>query len=227
MLAGNAIMINWSDVAAADRPVYYEWHSREHMVGRVAIPGFQRGRRSMAIRARRDFLMLYEVDDLAVLTGAAYMAKANSPSALTQSTTKLISNSVRAMAKVELSVGIGQGGCILTLRFDPAAGREAELGGYLREALPRAAAVPGMVAAHFCIADQAASTLVPEERKGRPTIIPNWIVILEGVSPEVLDKACDEQLAGKALQEHGCAGAVERETYTVQFTVSKPLFSPA
>jgi len=103
-------MINWSNVAEANRPAYYEWHSREHMAGRVAIPGFQRGRRFIAARARRDFLMLYEVDSLAVLTGPEYLAKANNPSPLTQSTTKLIGNSVRALAKVQLSLGIGQGG---------------------------------------------------------------------------------------------------------------------
>ncbi len=169
MLAGRAVMINWSDVAKQDRPAYYEWHSREHMVGRVGIPGFQRGRRSIAVRAQRDFLMLYEVDDLSVLTGAAYMAKANNPSALTRSTTKLISNSVRAMAKVELTLGIGQGGYLLTLRFDPGDAGEIELDRYLRETLPLISEMPGIVAAHFCVADKAASTLVPEERKGRPT----------------------------------------------------------
>lgn len=56
MLAGQAVMINWSDVAPGDRPAYYELHSSEHMVGRVAIPGFQRGRRYIATRAQRDFL---------------------------------------------------------------------------------------------------------------------------------------------------------------------------
>ena len=99
MLAGQAIMINWSNVAAENRPAYYEWHSREHMVGRVGIPGYLCGRRFMAARASRDFLVLYEVEDLAVLTGSDYLAKANNPSPLTQHTTKLISNSVRALAK--------------------------------------------------------------------------------------------------------------------------------
>jgi hypothetical protein len=221
MLAGRAVMINWSDVAKQDRPAYYEWHSREHMVGRVGIPGFQRGRRSIAVRAQRDFLMLYEVDELSVLTGAAYMAKANNPSALTRSTTKLISNSVRAMAKVELTLGIGQGGYLLTLRFDPGNSQEIELDRYLRTALPLISGMPGIVAAHFCSADKPASTLVPEERKGRPTIIPNWIVILEGVSPETLEDACDAHLALETLRQHGSADSVERELYGVQITVAK------
>jgi hypothetical protein len=226
MLAGQAVMINWSNVAEQDRPAYYEWHSREHMVGRVGIPGFQRGRRSIAVRANRDFLMLYEVDDLAVLTGAAYMAKANNPSPLTQRTTGLISNSVRALAKVRLSLGIGQGGYLLTLRFDPQHGRDGELDQYLHEAMPCVVAMPGIVAAHFCVADKPASALVPEERKGRSTIIPNWIVVLEGVCPEVLDRACDAQFGEQALHNHGCTGAVKREIYSVQLTVSNAAFRP-
>ncbi len=69
MLLGQGVMINWSDVAPEHRAAYYEWHSREHMVGRVAINGFQRGRRYIAVDAQRDFFNFYEVDDLAVLTG--------------------------------------------------------------------------------------------------------------------------------------------------------------
>ena len=98
MLAGKAVMINWSDVAPEHRPAYYEWHSREHMVGRVAIPGYQRGRRYLAAQAERDFLVLYEVDDLSVVTGPDYLAKANKPSPLTQRTTPFVKNSVRGLA---------------------------------------------------------------------------------------------------------------------------------
>ena len=54
------------------------------MVGRVAIAGFQRGRRYAAVDAQRDFLGFYEVNDLSVLTSADYLAKANAPSPLTQ-----------------------------------------------------------------------------------------------------------------------------------------------
>ena len=80
---------------------------RAQLIRDRAPCGFQRGRRFIAARAKRDFLMLYEVESLSVLTGQEYMAKANNPSPLTLRTTKLISNSVRALAKVDLSLGIG------------------------------------------------------------------------------------------------------------------------
>ena len=36
MKTGQAVMVNWSDVAPEHRHAYYEWHSREHMVGRAS-----------------------------------------------------------------------------------------------------------------------------------------------------------------------------------------------
>jgi len=223
MLAGQAVMINWSDVAPEHRAAYYEWHSREHMPGRVAIPGYQRGRRYIADRAQRDFLVLYEVDDLSVVTGSRYLAKANNPSPLTLRTTPFIKNSVRGLANVKASLGIGTGGYALTLRFDPQIGREDELSRYLNhESLPRAAARPDIVGAHLLVADHAASSVVPVERQGRPTAIPNWIVVVEGVTLDAVDNACDALLSIELLRQNGCTERVERDTYCLQLLVSKP-----
>jgi len=214
-------MINWSDVAPEHRAAYYEWHSREHMVGRVAIPGFQRGRRYCAVNAQRDFFNFYEVDDLAVLTGADYLAKANAPSPLTQRTTPFVKNSVRGISRVKKSLGIGTGGYALTLRFDPANDAVAKLERYLDEAFVKLAAIPEIAGVHLIVADPSASTIVPVERKGRPTIIPNWIIVLEGISIAALDSACDTHLAQETLRAHGCAGGIDRETYSLQVMVSK------
>ena len=182
MLFGDAVMVNWSDVAAQHRHAYYEWHSREHMVGRVALPGFYRGRRYIAARASRDFLVCYEVENIDVLTSKAYLDKANAPSELTRRTTPFVQNSSRALARVHASLGIGTGGCALTLRFDALRGREEALERHIAsEALPRIAAIAEITGAHLCRADRQASAIVPVERQGRPTSVPHWIVIIEGV----------------------------------------------
>jgi hypothetical protein len=220
MLAGQAVMVNWTDVAPAHRHAYYEWHSREHMVGRVALPGFCRGRRYIAAKANRDFLICYEVEDIGVLSSKAYLDKANAPSELTRRTTPLVKNSSRALARVRASLGIGTGGCALTLRFDAQVGREQELEHHLRsEALPRIAGITEISGAHFCVADMEASTLVPIERQGRPTTIPRWIVIVEGISLEAVNAACDAHL--NALSQHGSIDSLERDTYNLQIMVTK------
>lgn len=226
MLVGQAVMMNWSDVAEEDRATYYAWHGPEHMVGRVSLPGFQQGRRFLAVRASRDILVLYEVDNIDVLKGAAYLAKADRPSPRTQLTTRLIRNSARALACVKMSSGIGLGGFVLTLRFD-AEERQAEaLERYLvQEALVRVSQMPGIVGVHLCIADMEASTIVPVERQGRTTTIPNWIVMIEGISIESVERACDAEFDHEALCSYGAMPRIERDTYSHQLLVLKPVSS--
>lgn len=223
MLLGKGVMINWSDVAAEHRPAYYEWHSREHMVGRVGLSGFRRGRRYIAARARRDFLVMYEVSELAFLAGEEYLAKANAPSPLTQRTTPFVKNSIRGLAGVRATYGIGTGGCALTLRFGPRDGGEDALGRYLAEnALPKLATIPEITGAHLLVADRQVSGIVPVERKGRPTVIPDWIVLVEGVTFDALEKAGSTALSDRLLGGHGAADPIERDTYSLQIMVSKP-----
>ena len=222
MLLGKGVMINWSDVAAEHRPAYYEWHSREHMVGRVGLSGFRRGRRYIAARAQRDFLVMYEVSELAFLAGEEYLTKANAPSPLTQRTTPFVKNSIRGLATVRATFGIGTGGCALTLRVGPRADGADSLERYLtREALPRLAVIPEITGAHLLVADKQVSGIVPVERKGRPTVIPDWIVLLEGVAFEALDKAGNATLSDRLLAEHGAAGPIERDAYGLQIMVGK------
>jgi hypothetical protein len=220
VLAGKAVMVNWSDVAPEHRHAYYEWHCREHMVGRVSLPGFVRGRRYIAAQASRDFLVCYEVEDIGVLTSKAYMDKANAPSELTRRTSPFVKNASRALAAVRHTLGVGTGGFALTLRFDVQAGAETRLERHLvADALPRLADIAEITGAHFCVADLAASAIVPVERQGRPTTVPRWIVMVEGVTLEAVNAACDAHLS--ALEQHGCAGPIERDTYQLQIMVTR------
>ena len=214
-------MVNWSNVAAEHRPAYYRWHGEEHMIGRLTIPGYRRGRRFAAVAASRDFLVLYEVADLAVVTGKDYLAKANNPSPLTRATTQYVKDSARALALVRLSLGIGQGGFVLTLRFDVQPGRESDLDRFVREQVREAASTTGVVGAHFCVADMAASQMVPVERQGRPTAIPAWMVLLEGIGVQTLETAADRGFTASLLGKHGAQAALDRDTYAHQITVGR------
>ena len=94
----------------------------------------------------------------------------------------------------------------------------------MSEALPALATIPEITGAHFCVADLEASTIVPVERQGRPTTIPRWIVIVEGVSLEAVNAAGNVHLS--ELSRHGSAGAIERDTYTLQIMVTKQERAP-
>ncbi len=229
MLLGRGIMINWNNVAPENRPAYDAWHCHEHMVGRVAIPGFLRGRRYIAAypeKATRGFLTMYEVADLDVLTGPDYLAKANNPSPLTLRTTPVVHDSVRGLSRVRASFGPATGGCALTLRFEPLAGGGDALEHFLaQQALPQIAQRVDIAGAHLIVADQNASAMTPVERQGRPTTIPNWIVMVEGFTLAAVEGAGEALLSDVSLADNGCAAGatgVERDAYMLQFMVQKP-----
>jgi hypothetical protein len=148
------------------------------------------------------------------------MDKANAPSELTRRTSPFVKNASRALAAVRHTLGVGTGGFALTLRFDVQAGAETRLERHLvADALPRLADIAEITGAHFCVADLAASAIVPVERQGRPTTVPRWIVMVEGVTLEAVNAACDAHLS--ALEQHGCAGPIERDTYQLQIMVTR------
>jgi hypothetical protein len=65
-LLGNGALVIWHDVR--DETGCNEWHSREHMIERVAVPGFRRGLRYVAVAGSPKYMNLYEVDDLVTPT---------------------------------------------------------------------------------------------------------------------------------------------------------------
>ncbi len=222
MLLGEAVMINWSDVEPTHRHDYYHWHSREHMVGRVSLSGFCRGRRYVAVDARRDFLILYEVQNVGVLAGEEYLTKANAPSELTRRTAPFVKNAIRGLARVHASYGIGSGAMTMTLRFSSAPGGEESVASYLADvALPRLAEQAEIAGAHYLVVDRKVSSIVPVERQGRPTAIPDRIVVVEAVETQALDDARRSLLSDEQLTKHGAAAPIEQDIYRLQIMVTK------
>lgn len=173
-LAGTAALLNWSDVAEADRPDYYTWHVREHMVGRIGVPGFLRGRRYAAVRATSNFFQFYELADAAVLESALYRALAGAPTPLTQRVTQRIVNSHRVVARQALSVGAGQAGYLLTLRVPPNAADAPAFDEKLtRTAAARLRDLPCITGVHVFAAIDA----------------PGRVVLMEGLSAHALEYA--------------------------------------
>ncbi len=79
-MLGNAAVVMWWDLAPEVRAEWEEWHSNEHMAERLAIPGFLRGTRWVALSGAPSYFVLYEVAELATLTGGAYLDRLNNPS---------------------------------------------------------------------------------------------------------------------------------------------------
>ncbi len=218
-LAGQAVVAIWNGIAPEGRTEFYEWHNREHMPERVGIPGFRRGRRYIAKYGAPEFFTLYEADSAEVLVGQDYLNRLNNPTPWTRRVPPtFFRDTSRGICRVKLSLGVGQGGWMLTLRFGAEAGRETDLEQHLRHvALPPLADIVQVTGVHLCIADQAGSRIETAEKKGRPVDgIPSWLIMIESGTPEAADEACDKLLDGD-LGKHGANPEMERGLYALQY----------
>jgi hypothetical protein len=117
-LMGQGVVAIWHDLTDAIKPEFYQWHSREHMPERLGIPGFNLGRRFIALTGTPEYFNLYEADSLDVVGGPAYLERLNNPTPWTKRTVPGFRNVSRSVCRVECSIGVGQGGVMHAVRFD-------------------------------------------------------------------------------------------------------------
>jgi hypothetical protein len=219
-LAGEAFVAIWHDIVPEGKAEFCAWHTREHMPERLSLGGFLRGRRYVAERGAPEYFNLYEVQTAAVLTGAEYLERLNDPTPWTRRTLPYFRNVSRSLCSVGASLGRSQGGVILTVRVEAVPRQEARLAGFLNEAVSKLFDQPGIVGAHFGVADRAGSDIPTAERKARgsATLVPGWVVLLEGLS-----QAAVEAAAGclAALEAHGAQGPMEQGTYRLECCLSR------
>lgn len=221
-LLGPAVVAIWNDVVPEGRDEFYEWHNHEHMPERLSIPGFLRGRRYQAIDAKPEYFTLYEAEAASVLSGPHYLERLNNPTPATRHVIpNYFRNMVRGVCGVRFSAGVGIGGSIMTLRLAPEPGRESELERHLAGVLPRMADMPMIAGAHLCIADPSASTIRTSERDSHGAAVPEWLVLIEAVTPESATAACDALVAGD-LQRAGASAGMERGLYRLEICLTKP-----
>ncbi len=219
-LAGKAFVAIWHDVVPEGKAEFYAWHTRQHMPERLGVTGFLRGRRYLAERGTPEYFNLYEVESPDVLTGEEYLGRLNNPTPWTQRTLPYFRNVSRSLCRVRASFGRSEGGVILTVRVEAAPGQEETLGRILEGTLPKLFDQPGIVGAHFGVADRSGSEIVTAERKarGNVTLVPGWVVLLEGISPAAVEAAA----RGLAVVEDCAAqGSPEHGTYRLECALSR------
>ena len=223
-LAGTGVVVIWNDIEAQERAGFHEWHSREHMPERVGIRGFLRGRRYLALWGAPEYFTLYETADLGVLTGVDYLARLNNPTPWTRKSVAAFRNIERALCSVVSSLGAGQGGLMMTLRYDVRPeSRAAQRQWLVQTALPDLLQQPGICGAHLCIADQDASSIVTEEKKVRPhaTLVPDWLVMVECAGERTdIEAACSALLADDTFIAEGAIAPPQRGLYVLQNSIS-------
>lgn len=188
---------------------------------RVAIPGFLRGRRYEAVYGARAYFTLYEAENSAVLSGEDYLTRLNNPTEWTRRSTAQFTDTSRGVCDIVHSAGWGDGGLMVTFRFDPPAEHAARIRAKLLAQLPELEKLLGISGTHLCIADQAVSGMETAERKGRAVGVPNWIVMIEGGSQNEVDAAADALMATVFAHEPETAADLKRGLYRLQYSRSE------
>lgn len=186
-LQGRGALVIWHDIAEGAEADFHEWHSAEHLAERVGLPGFNRGRRCVAVDAAPRFLILYEVDELAVLTSPPYLARLNDPTPWTARAVANFRNTNRSLCEVRHSIGAGIGSVLLALGL----AEGTEITG---DALARLASSPGITGADLLAGDRAASAAETAEKRlrERPDQVSDRVLLIEGYDERAVARAGEE-----------------------------------
>jgi hypothetical protein len=215
-LLGTGAVLVWNDVSAEGREQFYQWHDKEHIPERLALPGFRRGRRYRCEGHSPEWLTLYEADDIGVVVSPAYMARLNAPTPLTQKTLRYFLNTSRAVCSIAHSVGTSSGGHVLALRLDVSVEGVAAMRAYLEgDAFPRALAITGVLACHLYGADSPASHLDTAESSTRTFDVPAWVVLVEASTAEGAQSA-RALVDADALQRFGASVRQDAAIYALE-----------
>ncbi|EGD03555.1 DUF4286 family protein [Burkholderia pseudomultivorans] len=200
---------------------FVEWHTREHLVERLHVPGFMRGRRFAREEASPRYLILYEVDHLSVLSSPRYVERLNNPTPWTKQAIASFRNGARSACSVAVARGVVEGAYVLMLRFRPANAALVRAA-FDANALERFVAWPGVTAACLALPDRYASTLgTVESRASGNTASAEWLLLVEGISDEALAAFERTELTNERLRVQGVGAGSLLARFRLQAGVAR------
>jgi hypothetical protein len=219
-LLGKAAMLLSFDVVPDAIPEHDDWHTHEHLPERLSIPGFVRGTRWVAWRGQPRYFVMYEVEELATLTSAAYLDRLNNPSPWTAK----IMNSYRGMRRgfctLAGSFGAGIGQAALLLRFKPAPAAEDSMRQWLlHDKLPQLPSKVGLGSVHL-FEGAVTPQMTNEQRIRGADAGVDWALLVTGYREESVANLMQADLGSAQLEQHGATGIVGT-TYRLDYTLTK------
>jgi len=219
-LAGTGLVAIWNDIKPELREDFFEWHPREHMVERLGIPGFLRGRRYAAIDGGVEFLTLYEVTSTDVLVSEVYKTRLTQPTPWSTKTLPGFFNNERGACQIEFSDSYAMGGFVLTLRFEAEDGREPALIDSLKkDVLARMIDTPRVTGVHLVKNDVGLTAGNAGNQRGRVITLPHLVVLVEGSTADGVREAGEKFLANARLAELGAKADVVRGLYQLEYSI--------
>jgi hypothetical protein len=191
-LPGKAAMLLLFDIAQEAIAEHDEWHTHEHLPERLCIPGFVRGTRWRAVLGEPGYFVMYEVEELAVLTSKAYLERLNNPTPWTSKMMPFYRGMTRGLCAVKESFGVGLGGVGLLLRVK----RGERL---LDDILPGLPSRPGIGGAHV-FEGAATPPMTKEQRIRGADARLDGALLVTGYSQDALESLMQTELAGAQLE---------------------------
>ncbi|MET4385651.1 hypothetical protein ABIB73_001386 [Bradyrhizobium sp. F1.4.3] len=220
-LLGKAAVAMWWSVRPEQRAEFGDWHSREHFLERMSIPGFRRGSRWTSTTDAEGFFVLYELEQYDVFTSRGYLDRLNAP---TPWSTKMMPHHlgmVRSQCRIAASFGGGGATSLATVRLSPETSRETALQTHLSETLRTLAQQPGLTGAHLLLTDTPRTNSPTTEQQIRGADgAADWIVLLSGYDPDVVERVTADQLSPSALDAAGTRDNPTTGRYRLAFTMT-------
>ncbi len=219
-LLGKAALAMWWDMAPEVKAEFEDWHSHEHFPERLAIPGFHRATRWTSPTGGQGIFVMYEVETHETLLSPAYVARLNAP---TPWSTKMMPhhrNMVRSQCHVVESRGGAVGRHALTVRFSPAAGRDADVQAYFKSLGESLVSRPGLVGAHLLRHQTPALALTTEQKIRRATDqVADCVFVVCGYELTPLDDLASASLAD-SLSNAGVASGHVGGLYSISHSAT-------
>jgi hypothetical protein len=120
-MAEPGILAIWNDVRAGDEAEFEAWFQGEHLLERLAVPGFLYGRRHQALSGSSAFFNFYVVESPAVLLSKPYLERLDNPTPMTKTIMSgIFINMSRTLCRRTLRRGGFRGAYAVTVRFNEA-----------------------------------------------------------------------------------------------------------
>jgi len=157
------ILAIFNDVRPGREAEFEEWFQGEHLLERLAVPGFLLGRRHQAISGASGYFNFYLVESPAVLTSKPYLERLDNPTPMTKTVmSEIFINMNRTVCHRTVRKGGFRGAYAVTLRFNASPDE-----GALKAALDRLVADPAVAGGEIWIALDPKGMPVSQEEKLR------------------------------------------------------------
>ena len=220
-MLGSAAVAMWWDIERPMQAEFEDWHSHEHMPERLAIPGFLRGSRWIALSGEPSYFVLYEAVKLATITGGAYLERLNNPTPWSRKMMPHHRNMVRSLCVVRASLGSGLARAMATLRCSPSAGSGNALAEWLAHSVRALPARKGLAGAHLLESQPMAGMARTTEQKIRgKDAVADLVLLLCGYDVEAIRAVVANELGPEALVARGAQPGSAAGFYEVAYSLT-------